>query len=153
MSDISEIKFDSSVVYQNFRHHLNYSSVGKSVFNTKSGIGKSFVKDFNFYVSNIYPFELIKSDNNSISLFDLFSYTTPFNRRIDAERFILKNKIKFYKSKVKENIKVSSNFHKRKSMTAGFNGDNHFMKKCRIELEKLKIRLNNLEDEHPEWLI
>ena len=137
----------SQIHYPRAGHVFSYGSAG-------IGLGQTYFLDsYNFFVNKTFPFELTKREEIKSGTYIEYLEYEMFERRFDAEECILQKKIKHFKRKVKEPTKISSNFHKRKSITAGFNGDNQLMKHYRAILEKTKKQLASLEDEHPEWSI
>ena len=123
-----------------------FSNSGKS-FSLSSPFGDPF-ENSNYSVDKQYPFTLNRKEEN-----DFYGNCIFFERRMDAEKFILKKKIKYFKRKLKESTENHSNYHKRKKLFTGYNGDKENAKKYRIVASQLQQELLKIEEVHPEWLI
>ena len=123
-----------------------YSGTGKSV-SMSSSFGDPF-ENSNYSIDRQYPFKLHRKEDD-----DFYGDCMFFERRMDAEKLILKKKIKYFKRKLKESTENYSNYHKRKKLFTGYNGDKEFAKKYRIVVSQLQQELLKIEEEHPEWLI
>ena len=102
-----------------------------SMYPSSMGGGKSVIrKGVTYYVKNEYPFDIEKINQTGDGLvytkreMDLLMHSTPFDRRLDAE---------------KDRLKELVHYH-------DYHMDYEESKKCKIKLE-------NIENDHPEWLI
>ncbi len=116
-------------------------------------MGSSFGSMWSKYsVKNSFPFKLIINKEDETEFSDYFE-SDHFDRRMDAEKYILKETIRYYKRRLKASTKVSSNFYKRKDLRAGLNGDNQALRNFRVLLTQTEHKLIRIEEDHPEWMI
>jgi len=116
------------------------------------GFGYGGITRSKYSVKNSFPFELIINKEDETKFSDYFE-SDHFDRRMDAEKYILKETTRYYKRRLKASTKVSSNFYKRKDLRAGLNGDNQSLKNFRVLLTQTEQKLIRIEEDHPEWMI
>jgi hypothetical protein len=117
-------------------------------------------------ISNTYPFEYEKIDYDAMTYEDFlninFEYTR-FKRRLDAEIFRLNKFISHYRKQKNQYKPQKAKFRGGKQIHARFEGyPNEALQKKKREQEcnrldkiisEYKFKLENIEEEHPEWLI
>jgi len=136
------------------QHHLTQKHQSTGRIKRSFNLGSSFQTGYKYRVLTRFPFSVSRHEElDEVTVFDFFDRITYHlcETRLEAEKIRLEALEEHYDEQYKKYLADTSKF-KRKSYK--FNGyvSVDGLKAKRL-LNRYKTELNNLEKDHPEWLI
>jgi len=140
-------------VYQ-AQHHLKQKIQRPGRFNRSFNLDSTFQVEYKYRVLTRFPFSVSKHEKlDEVTVFDFFDCITYHlcETRLEAEKTRLEALVDHYDNQYKKYLANTSKFNRKSYKFDGYVSVDGL--KAKRLLIRYKSELNNLEKDHPEWII